>query len=44
MFLAGSGVQKQLAAASGARKTLAMALISISSKYMDAKRIASVLV
>ncbi|KAG0557012.1 hypothetical protein KC19_11G095400 [Ceratodon purpureus] len=36
-----NGVQKQLAAASGARKTLAMALISISSKYMDAKRIAS---
>jgi hypothetical protein len=40
----GSGVQKQLAAASGARKALAMALISISAKYMDAKRVASVLV
>lgn len=34
-----NGVQKQLAAASGPRKTLAMALISISAKYMDAKRV-----
>lgn len=37
-----SGVQKQLVAAKGARKTLAMALISISTKYMDAKRVAEV--
>lgn len=35
-----NGVQKQLNAATGFRKTLAMALISISTKYMDAKRVA----
>jgi hypothetical protein len=42
LYVGCSGVQKQLAAAKGARKTLAMALISISTKYMDAKRVAEV--
>jgi long-chain acyl-CoA synthetase len=34
-----NGVQKQLNAATGPRKALAMALISISAKYMDAQRV-----